>query len=55
MTLTWLGRIALYLAFLGALGGALGQLRALRTKKPAYAVRWAALALFGVAAAVAVM
>jgi cytochrome c-type biogenesis protein CcmF len=55
MTLTWLGRIALYLAFLGALGGALGQLRALRTKKPAYAVRWAALALLGVAAAVAVM
>lgn len=55
MTLTWLGRAALYVAFLGAAGGALSQLRALRSTRPARALWWAVLALVGVAGAVGVM
>jgi cytochrome c-type biogenesis protein CcmF len=55
MILTWLGRVALYLAFLGAAGGAVSQVRALRTERPARALWWAGLALFGIVGAVGVM
>jgi cytochrome c-type biogenesis protein CcmF len=55
MTLTWLGRIALYVAFLGAAGGAVSQLVALRAKRPARALWWAILALAGIFAAIVVM
>ena len=55
MTLTWLGRSFLYVAFAGALGGVAFQLRALRAKKPSFALSFAALALLGIAGAVGVM
>jgi cytochrome c-type biogenesis protein CcmF len=55
MILTWLGRIALYVAFLGAVGGLVSQLAALRSKRPARALRWAVLALLGIAGAIGVM
>ena len=55
MTLTWLGRVALYLALAGALGGALDQARALRRGERAHARHFALLALVGIVSAVAVM
>ena len=55
MTLTWLGRSFLYVAFAGALGGVAFQLRALRTKRPSFAIPFAVLALLGIAGAVGVM
>ncbi len=55
MTLTWLGRVALYVAFAGALGGIVSQVVALRTKRRARALWWAGLALAGIVGAVAVM
>ncbi|HEY1222749.1 MAG TPA: cytochrome c biogenesis protein CcsA, partial [Acidimicrobiales bacterium] len=55
MTLTWLGRSFLYLAFAGAVGGVAFQLRALRTKRSSFAIGFAALALAGVLGAVGVM
>jgi len=55
MTLTWLGRVALYVAFAGALGGVLHQIVALRSGKPSRSLRWALVSLAGIIAAVAVM
>lgn len=55
MTLTWLGRIALYVAFLGAAGGIVDQVLALRAKRPARGLFFAGLALAGIVGAVAVM
>src|SRR5665213_4084360 len=55
MTLTWLGRVALYFAFAGAIGGIIHQAIALRTGRPSRSLRWALVSLFGVGAAVAVM
>jgi cytochrome c-type biogenesis protein CcmF len=55
MTLTWLGRVALYVAFFGAAGGCVRQILALRSKKPAHALWWGITALAGIVAAVAVM
>ena len=34
MTLTWLGRVALYVAFLATLGGIVHQVISLRTERP---------------------
>src|SRR5471030_1704505 len=55
MTLTWLGRVALYVAFLAALGGIVHQVIALRSHRPSRAIRWALLSLAGIVGAVAVM
>ncbi len=55
MTLTWLGRAALYLAFIGAIGGIVHQAVALRTGTPSRSLRWAMVSLFGIGSAVAVM
>ena len=55
MTLTWLGRVCLYVSFVGTLGGIIEQVRALRQHRTSRAIRWAALALFGIVAAVGVM
>lgn len=55
MTLTWLGRAALYVAFIGAVGGIISQLVALRTRRRAHATWWAGVALAGVVGAVVVM
>jgi len=55
MIISWLGRVALYVAFAGAVGGAFTQVRAIRRQRASHALRWALLALFGVCAAVGVM
>jgi cytochrome c-type biogenesis protein CcmF len=55
MILTWLGRVALYIAFLAALGGITHQVVALRTAKPSRSLQWALASLLGVAGAVGVM
>ena len=55
MILTWLGRVALYIALVGALGGAVHQLIVLRSRRRSYAMRWALLSLSGVVGAVGVM
>lgn len=55
MTLTWLGRVALYVAFIGTIGGLFSQLVALRGARPSYAMRWALVSLFGIVGAVTVM
>ncbi|MHB1088582.1 MAG: cytochrome c biogenesis protein CcsA [Acidimicrobiales bacterium] len=55
MTLTWLGRIALYVAFVGAAGGVVDQVLALRAKRRARSLWFAGLALAGIVGAVAVM
>ncbi len=55
MTLTWLGRAALYVAFVGTIAGIVHQLVALRTGGPSRSLRWALVSLFGICAAVAVM
>src|SRR5271168_1749273 len=55
MTLTWLGRAALYVAFLATLGGVIHQVIALRTNRPSRSLRWAWASLAGIVGAVAVM
>ena len=55
MTLTWLGRGALYVALVGGLGGLVSQAVALRTKRASRSQLWAGLTLAGVVAAVLVM
>jgi len=55
VTLTWLGRVALYLAFAGALGGLVNEVLAQRTRRRAHALAWALVALGGIAAAIGVM
>src|ERR1035437_9666645 len=55
MTLTWLGRVALYVAFVGAIGGIVDQLVALRHHRSSHARWWEGLALLGVAGAIGVM
>ena len=55
MTLTWLGRAALYLALIGSLGGFVAQLAALRRGRGARALRWALVGLIGIGLAVGVM
>ncbi len=55
MTLTWLGRIALYVAFIGAAGGVVDQVLALRAKRRSRSLFFAVLALAGIVGAVAVM
>jgi cytochrome c-type biogenesis protein CcmF len=55
MTLTWLGRGALYVALAGSLLGVGFQVAALRTKRPAHSLRWALVSLVGVVGAVGVM
>jgi cytochrome c-type biogenesis protein CcmF len=55
MILTWLGRVALYICFVGALGGVVEQVRALRAKRASRALWWGALALAGIVAAIGVM
>ncbi|MDE3107991.1 MAG: heme lyase CcmF/NrfE family subunit [Acidobacteriota bacterium] len=55
MTLTWLGRVALYLAGAGALAGVVDQARALRQRRAGHGLRYGVVALTGVVLAVAVM
>lgn len=55
MTLTWLGRAALYLCFIGAAGGIVEQALALHARRPSRAPWWAGLSLAGIVAAIAVM
>ena len=55
MTLTWLGRATLYLAFLATVGGIVHQVIALRTNRPSRSLRWALASLAGIVGAVAVM
>ncbi|MHB1208965.1 MAG: heme lyase CcmF/NrfE family subunit [Acidimicrobiales bacterium] len=55
MTLTWLGRVALYVAFFAAAGGFVDQLLALRSKRRARSFWFAGIALAGIVGAVAVM
>jgi cytochrome c-type biogenesis protein CcmF len=55
MTLTWLGRAFLYVAFAGAIGGIAFQLRALFGPRRSFALRWAGFSLLGVLGAVGVM
>src|SRR5580692_8546747 len=55
MTLTWLGRVALYVAFLATLAGLVHQVISLRRNRPSRSIRWALLSLAGIVGAVAVM
>jgi cytochrome c-type biogenesis protein CcmF len=55
MILTWLGRVALYICFAGALGGVVEQGFALRAKRASNARWWALVSLGGIAAAIGVM
>ncbi len=55
MILTWLGRAALYVCFVGAAGGIVEQVFALRAKRPSRARWWAGLSLLGIVAAIVVM
>ena len=55
MILTWLGRAALYICFVGALGGFIEQAIALRHHRRSRALWWAGLSVFGIAAAIGVM
>jgi cytochrome c-type biogenesis protein CcmF len=55
MTLTWLGRVALYVAFVGATGGIIDQVLAIRAKRRSKSFWFAGLALAGIVGAVAVM
>ena len=52
---SWLGRVALYLAFLAALAGIIDLVLAKRRNRPAHARLFSWLVLVGVAAAVGVM
>ncbi|MFY9783215.1 MAG: cytochrome c-type biogenesis CcmF C-terminal domain-containing protein [Acidimicrobiales bacterium] len=55
MILTWLGRVALYICFAGALGGVVEQVFALRAKRASRARWWALASLAGIAGAIGVM
>jgi cytochrome c-type biogenesis protein CcmF len=55
MILTWLGRAALYICFVGAIGGVIEQGVALRHHRASRAIRWAGLSLFGILASIGVM
>ena len=55
MTLTWLGRSAVYLSFLGSFLGLVWQVRSIRSKKKSHAQFFAVLAFIGVTLAVGVM
>lgn len=55
MILTWLGRVALYICFVGALGGVIEQGVALHAKRASNARWWALVSLGGIAAAIGVM
>jgi len=55
MIVSWLGRVALYVALAGSLGGLVNQLVALRRRRPSHAMAWALVALAGIVGAVAVM
>ena len=55
MTLTWLGRVALYVCFAGAVGGVIEQARALRAKRASRVRWWALVSLGGILAAFGVM
>jgi len=55
MTLTWLGRVALYVAFIGAFGGVIDQVLAVRAARRSKSFWFAGLALAGIVGAVAVM
>jgi cytochrome c-type biogenesis protein CcmF len=55
MTLTWLGRVALYVCFIGSIGGIVEQARALHQKRSSQVRWWALLAVLGIASAIGVM
>ena len=55
MTLTWLGRVGLYVALAGSLAGLVDQFIALRAHRRSTSPRWALVALLGIVASVAVM
>ena len=55
MIVSWLGRIALYVAFVGCLGGVVAQARTFRRGKASAALLWSLVALVGIAGAVGVM
>jgi cytochrome c-type biogenesis protein CcmF len=55
MILTWLGRVALYICFAGALGGVIEQGMALRAQRASNARWWAMVSLGGIVAAIGVM
>ena len=55
MILTWLGRAALYICFVGAVGGVIEQAVALRRHRASRALWWAGLSLLGIAASIGVM
>ncbi len=55
MSLSWLGRAALYLGLLGALAGIVTQARSIRVGKKSQARIWASVSLLGVVLAIAVM
>ena len=55
MTLVWLGRISIYLAFFAALGGIGAQVLTLRRGTPSRALLWSVVSLVGVASAFVVM
>ncbi len=55
MILTWLGRAALYICFVGALGGFIEQAVALRHHRRSRALWWAGLSVLGIAGAIGVM
>ncbi|HEY5267362.1 MAG TPA: cytochrome c-type biogenesis CcmF C-terminal domain-containing protein [Acidimicrobiales bacterium] len=55
MILTWLGRVALYVCFVGAVGGIIEQARALRHKRESRARWWALVAVVGIVGAIGVM
>ncbi len=55
MILTWLGRAALYICFVGAVAGVIEQAVALRRHRASRALWWAGLSLVGIAASIGVM
>ena len=50
--ISWVGRIALYVAFFAAIGGITTQVVALRSKKQSHSLKWALLLLVGISVAV---
>jgi cytochrome c-type biogenesis protein CcmF len=55
MILTWLGRAALYVCFIGAIGGVVEQALAIRRHRASRALWWAGLSVAGIVGAVGVM
>ncbi|HVB51799.1 MAG TPA: cytochrome c-type biogenesis CcmF C-terminal domain-containing protein [Acidimicrobiales bacterium] len=55
MILTWLGRAALYVCFIGAVGGIVEQALALRQRRASRARWWALLSVLGIVGAIGVM